>query len=146
MSGGSYRSPNPQPTTHNPHPRTPYNAPMNFVWFGVIGLAAGMLAGVFGVGGGIIMVPAMVLLLGFSQHKAQGTSLAVLSMPVVAAAAYTYWKQSNVDILGAVVMGACLVVGGILGSKFAVGLDPVIMRKSFAVFMVCVAVYMFFKP
>ncbi len=118
---------------------------MDYVWFGLIGAFAGMLAGLFGVGGGIIMVPAMVLALGYPQHKAQGTSLAVLSLPVVALAAYQYYKQGNVEIVGSLVMGAFLVAGGFVGSRLALGLDPILMRKAFAVFLAAVAVYMFFK-
>ena len=112
----------------------------------IIGLIAGMLSGFLGVGGGVVMVPLMLILLGFNQHEAQGTSLAVLAVPVTFIAAYTYhvsgsplnWKYAGVIAL-------FFIVGGFLGSKFAVSVPQNILKKIFAFILLVVAVKMFFS-
>lgn len=111
----------------------------------LIGLAAGVSGGLFGIGGGLIIVPALVLFLGMTQHKAQGTSLAVLLAPVGLFGVLNYAKESNVDWkIGAWIAGAFLI-GALGGSKLALNLDQDVMRKSFAVFLIVVGCYLLFK-
>lgn len=103
-----------------------------------IGLAAGILSGLVGVGGGIVMVP-LLLWIGLSQHEAQGTSLAVLSIPVTAIAALNYYKQGYVDWKYALIIAVFFVVGAFLGSKIAVSIDQKILKKIFGVILLLVA-------
>lgn len=104
----------------------------------LIGLAAGMLSGLVGVGGGIIMVPALVFFMNYTQHQAQGTSLAVLTLPVVILASITYYYQCQKDgtpidlkVVGLLCSG--FVVGAFLGGKIAIVIDQNLMKKIFAV-------------
>lgn len=87
--------------------------------FIVIGLVGGGAAGLFGIGGGIIIVPALVYWAGFSQHAATGTTLAVLLPPIGLAAAYEYYRHGNVDIRAALILAASMFVGSWLGAVFA---------------------------
>lgn len=111
----------------------------------VIGLLAGILSGFMGVGGGVIMIPLMILLLGYSQHEAQGTSLAVLAIPVTFLAAYNYYSAGHVNWKFAVVMALAFVVGGYLGSKFAISLDQSVLKKIFGVVLLIAAIKLFFE-
>jgi uncharacterized membrane protein YfcA len=105
----------------------------------VIGLLAGMLSGLVGVGGGIIMVPLLVLLLGFSQHQAQGTSLTVLLVPVTAVAVFNYYKEGYVNWKYAMVIAIFFVVGSYFGSKLAVDLDQKMLKKIFGIVLLFIA-------
>lgn len=109
-----------------------------------IGLVAGGMSGLVGIGGGIIMVPAMVLLLGMSQHQAQGTSLAVMIPPIGLLAAMQYYKEGHIDLRFAAVIALGFLVGGFVGGKFAVDLPEAVLRKIFAVVLLTIAVKMFF--
>lgn len=112
----------------------------------IIGLLSGLLSGFLGVGGGVIMVPLMLILLGFNQHEAQGTSLAVLAVPVTFIAAYTYHVSgSPLNWRYAGVIALFFIVGGFLGSKFAVSVPQNILKKIFAFILLVVAVKMFFS-
>lgn len=104
----------------------------------IIGLLAGMLSGLVGVGGGIVMVPLLVLFLGFSQHQAQGTSLAVLVIPVTGLAVFNYYKQGYINWKYALVIALFFVVGGYFGSKFAVGIDQKMLKKIFSILLIVV--------
>lgn len=104
----------------------------------LIGLLAGILSGMVGIGGGIIMVP-LLLLLGLSQHQAQGTSLAVLSVPVTLLAAINYYKSGYVDWKNAAIIAVFFVIGGYIGSKFAIQIDQKIVKKIFGVVLLLVA-------
>ena len=97
----------------------------------LIGILAGILSRLVGVGGGVIMVPLLVLLLGFNQHQAQGTSLAVLVVPVTAVAVYTYHKEGFIDWRYVGIIAIFFVIGGYFGSKIAVGLDQKMLKKVF---------------
>jgi uncharacterized protein len=110
----------------------------------LIGIIAGGLSGLIGIGGGVIMVPALVMILGFTQHQAQGTSLAVLCIPVAIAAAMHYYNEGHIDlkIVGLIAVG--FVVGGYLGGKFAVDLPQDTLRKLFAVILLLLSLRMFF--
>lgn len=110
-----------------------------------IGLAAGVLSGLIGIGGGIIMVPLLIYFFGFGQHEAQGTSLAVLAIPVTAIAAYNYYKEGYLDWRYASIIAVCFIVGGYIGSKFAVTIDQKILKKVFAVILLLLAGKMLFS-
>lgn len=105
----------------------------------LIGILAGILSGLVGVGGGVIMVPLLVLLLGFSQHQAQGTSLAVLVVPVTAVAVYSYYKEGYIDWRYAAIIAVFFVIGGYFGSKIAIGLDQRMLKKIFGVILILIA-------
>jgi uncharacterized protein len=109
-----------------------------------IGVLAGSLSGLVGIGGGIIMVPAMVLLLGMTQHQAQGTSLAIMIPPIGLLAAMHYYKQGHIDLKVAAVIAVGFIAGGYLGGKLAVDISETMLRKIFALVLVGVAVKMFF--
>ena len=101
----------------------------------LIGLFAGMLSGLIGVGGGIIVVPALVFFLGFSQHEAQGTSLGLLLLPVGILAVANYYKQGYIDVKVVAIMCLAFVVGGWLGSKISLALPQDVVKKIFAVIL-----------
>ena len=112
----------------------------------LIGLLAGILSGFMGVGGGVIMIPLMILLLGYNQHEAQGMSLAVLAVPVTFIAAYNYHSSGHtLDWKYALVIALFFVVGGYFGSKFAVMLNQNVLKKIFALILVVAAVKLFFS-
>ena len=113
----------------------------------VIGLLGGMLSGMFGIGGGVIMVPLMVFLLSFTQHQAQGTSLAVLSFHVAFVAAYNYYKSGEnvVDWKFAIIIAASFIVGGYLGSKLAITINQATLKKLFSLLLLVAAVKLFFS-
>jgi uncharacterized membrane protein YfcA len=105
----------------------------------LIGILAGVLSGLVGVGGGIIMVPLLVMFFSFNQHQAQGTSLAVLAVPVTAVAVFNYYKEGQLNLKYAAIIAVFFVVGSIVGSKFALTLDQKVLKKIFAVVLVLVA-------
>ena len=110
----------------------------------VIGLAAGVLSSMVGIGGGILIVPCLVLFLGLSQHTAQGTTLAMLSFPVSLAAALTYSKKGMVDWKIALVLCAGFVIGGYFGSRVAVQIPALQIKRFFAVILILVAIKFLF--
>src|SRR5687768_8479044 len=95
-----------------------------------IGLAAGMLAGLLGVGGGIVMVPAMVLFIGFDQHVAQGTSLLVI-IPAAALGSFTHHRHGRLALRDAAALAAGGVLGALLGSVIALSLDEELLQRLF---------------
>ena len=101
----------------------------------LVGLAAGTLSGLVGVGGGIIIVPALVFFLGFSQHEAQGTSLGLLLLPVGILAVINYYNKGYIDLKVVAIMCAAFVVGGWLGSKLALSISQEVVKKIFAVIL-----------
>ncbi len=103
-----------------------------------IGLLAGLLSGLIGIGGGIIMIP-LLLLLGMTQHQSQGTSLAVLSVPVTALAAFNYYKEGYVEWRYAAVIAVFFVIGGYIGSRLAIQIDEKILKKIFGVILLVIA-------
>ncbi|MEZ4875789.1 MAG: sulfite exporter TauE/SafE family protein [Flavobacteriaceae bacterium] len=111
-----------------------------------IGILAGIFSGFMGVGGGVVMIPLMMLFLGYDQHQAQGMSLAVLAVPVTLVAAYTYHTSGYpINWKYALTIAACFVVGGFLGSKLAVRIDQALLKKIFAFVLVIAAVKLFFS-
>ena len=111
----------------------------------IIGLAAGVLSGLVGVGGGIIMVPLFVLFLGLTQHNAQGLSLAVMLPPVTFLAVYNYHKAGGgTDWKVALIVSILFIIGGFLGSKIALQIDQRMLKKIFGVLMLIVAIKLIF--
>ena len=106
----------------------------------LIGLFAGILSGFVGVGGGIIIVPALVFFLGLTQHQAQGTSLFVLSMPVVIFAVINYWKTDNVNWKFGLIVASTFVVGAYFGSKLSLKLSPGIVKLVFGILLAYVSI------
>jgi uncharacterized protein len=106
----------------------------------LIGLAAGVLSGLIGVGGGIILVPALVYFLGYTQHQAQGTSLGVLMFPVTILAFMTYYRDSLVtgqpiELKVLLIIAAGFVLGGLLGGAISIKIDQATLRKIFALIL-----------
>ncbi len=106
------------------------------------GLMAGMLGGFIGVGGGIIIVPAMIFFLGMTQFQAQGTSLAMMLPPIGILAVWNYYKAEAVDFKAAMILAVAFIIGGYLGSKLSLRLDPDKVKFGFGVFMMLVAIKM----
>jgi uncharacterized protein len=115
----------------------------NFLFIG-IGFAAGVLAGMFGIGGGIVIVPALILLARLSPQMATGTSLAALLLPVGALGAWAYYKEGTVQILPALWIGLGLFFGAYLGAKIALQMSPLLLQRAFSIFLALVAVKMWF--
>jgi len=108
----------------------------------LLGLVAGILSGLIGIGGGIIIVPALVFIFGLSQHQAQGTTLALMVPPIGILAAWTYYQKGFVDLRIAALVCAGFVVGGLLGAKLATNLSNVILEKIFGVALLLIALKM----
>lgn len=110
-----------------------------------IGLLAGMLSGMIGVGGGIIIVPALVYLLGFNQHMAQGTSLALMLPPIGILAAMNYYKAGELNIKYAMIIAVAFIVGGYFGSRISIELiSETAMKKIFGVVLLFTAIKLVF--
>ena len=110
----------------------------------IIGLFTGVLGGLVGVGGGIILVPALVFFLGFSQMDAQGTSLALIMFPVGILGVIQYYKQGHVDFKIVILLAIGFVLGSFLGSKISLNINQQIVRKIFACLMIFIAIKMLF--
>lgn len=122
---------------------TPIN--MSTILFLVcIGLLAGFLSGILGIGGGIVMVP-LLLVIGFTQHQAQGISLAAMLPPVTLLAVLQYSKEGYVDWKIALVISATFIIGGFFGSKLAVVISEQLLKRIFGVLMLIIALKMIFS-
>ena len=110
----------------------------------IIGLAAGFLGGMVGLGGGIILIPALVLFLSMDQRTAQGTTVAVMLPPIGLFAAFNYYRAGYVNIKYALVIAFVFMVGGYLGSKVALNVPVQILKKIFALLLVIIAARMIF--
>lgn len=108
----------------------------------LIGVSAGLLSGFIGIGGGLLIVPALMYFTGLSQMAAQGTSLALMLPPIGALAVMNYWKAGEVDIRAAAVMVVAFMIGGHFGSRVALAMDPLKVRLAFGTVMLFVAVRM----
>ena len=117
---------------------------MNYLLFVAIGLVAGVLAGMFGIGGGIVIVPALILLARYAPQMATGTSLAIFLFPVGLLGAYQYYKEGNVRVIPAVILALGVLLGSPVGAKIAQAMSPLLLRRSFAVFLVLVATRLWF--
>lgn len=112
--------------------------------FVLLGLVAGGFSGLIGVGGGVIIVPALVFLFGLSQHAAQGTTLALLVPPIGLLAAWTYYQEGYVDIHIAALICIGFLAGGLLGAKFANHLSNLALERVFGVAMLLISLKMIF--
>ena len=118
--------------------------PMSLIYL-AIGLAAGLLSGLFGIGGGILIVPALLLVGRMQPATATGTSLGALLLPVGALGAWQYYKNGHVHIRASLLIALGLLVGAFFGARFAQGLDPATARRAFAVFLLLVSVKVWFS-
>lgn len=111
----------------------------------VIGVLAGILSGMIGVGGGIIIVPALVYFLGMSQHGAQGTSLALMLPPIGILAAINYYKAGELNVKYAIIIAIAFIIGGYLGSKLSLTyISEAMMKKVFGIIMLIAAIKLVF--
>lgn len=108
----------------------------------LIGLAAGVLSGLVGVGGGIIVVPALVFFLGFSQQQAQGTSLGLLLLPIGILAVINYYNKGYIDVRIIGIMAIAFIIGGWFGSKLAISISETAVKRIFAVVLFYTAIKM----
>ncbi len=111
----------------------------------IIGILSGILAGVFGVGGAIIVIPALVFILGLSQHEAQGTSLAFMLPPVGILATWNYWKAGHVNWKIALVLSLTFVIGAYFGSQISVNISDKLLRRIFGILILFMAIKMIFS-
>lgn len=114
----------------------------------IIGITAGLLGGMLGLGGAIIIIPALVIFLGYSQQMAQGTALVMMVLPVGALAAFQYYQKGFVDVKASLIMATFFFVGGYFGAKFTTQIPQEILKKAFASMLVVIAIKMWFfdKP
>jgi uncharacterized membrane protein YfcA len=117
---------------------------INILLYILLGLIAGILSGLIGIGGGVIIVPALVFLFGLTQQQAQGTTLALLVPPIGILAAWTYYRQGYVDIKIAAFICAGFFFGSLFGAKIATGLPNVVLEKIFGVALLLIAIKMIF--
>lgn len=110
----------------------------------LLGLIAGIISGFVGIGGGVIIVPALILIFGFTQQQAQGTTLALLVPPIGFLAAYTYFKHDLVDLKVAVFICIGFFIGGLIGSKISVNISNEVLQKIFGVVIIIIGGYMLF--
>jgi uncharacterized membrane protein YfcA len=112
------------------------------IGFLALGLFAGIISGLIGIGGGIVIVPTLVFLFHFSQHRAQGTTLALLVPPIGILAAWAYYRQGYVDLKVAALICAGFVIGGLLGARVAISLSNAMLEKVFGVALLLIALKM----
>ena len=111
-----------------------------FIILIIIGLLAGILSGLVGVGGGILMIPLLIIFLGLTQHQAQGTALFAMLPPIGVLAAINYYKEGFVKWEYAIVIAFTFIIGGYLGSKLSLSLPPQMVRRIFGVIMLLGAI------
>lgn len=116
----------------------------NEMLFIILGLVAGFFSGIIGLGGGIIIVPALVFIFGLTQQQAQGTTLALMVPPIGILAAYAYYQNGYVDLKIAALIGIGFVLGGWFGAKIAIQLPREVLQKIFAVVLFVISIKMFF--
>lgn len=110
-----------------------------------VGLTAGVLSGLFGIGGGVVIVAALVAFAKFPIHLATGTSLAALLLPVGLLGAREYWRNGHVDPRAAAILAGGILVGAWVGARWAQTLHPVALQRAFAIFLVVIAARLWFK-
>ena len=109
-----------------------------------LGLVAGILSGMVGIGGGIIIVPALVYFIGFSQHSAQGTVLFMFLFPIGILGVYNYYQAGYVDWKTAAIMGMTFLVGSYIGSKVSISIDQTMMKRIFGGIILLISLKMLF--
>ncbi|MFZ0037484.1 MAG: sulfite exporter TauE/SafE family protein [Candidatus Acidiferrales bacterium] len=113
---------------------------MHWAFVVALGFAVGILVGVMGIGGGIIVVPALVHLFGMDQHLAQGTSLFIILPPLGLGALSVYWKKREVDLRAGIICALGMLAGGYLGGRIAVGMDSSRLGSAFGLFLMFAAI------
>lgn len=108
----------------------------------LIGLFAGAFSGMIGLGGGLVIIPALIYLLGMNQYMAQGTSLAIMLPPIGLMAAFNYYKAGALNLKYAMIIAVAFFIGGYFGSKWALTIPEAVLRKIFAVTLIIVAIRM----
>jgi hypothetical protein len=108
----------------------------------LIGLVAGFISGLIGIGGGVFIVPALVMLLGYSQKAAQGTSLGILLLPVGIIAVYKYYQHGYLNPGSVLVMAGAFLVGSLLGSQLAMSWSDQLVKKAFAIILLIISLKM----
>ncbi|MGD0590074.1 MAG: sulfite exporter TauE/SafE family protein [Bacteroidota bacterium] len=116
----------------------------NIIAYLLLGLAAGILSGLVGIGGGILIVPALVFLFGFSQQQAQGTTLALLVPPIGILAAWTYYQHGFVNLQAALFIATGFIAGSFYGARFVTGIPNSTLEKIFGAFLVLIGLKMIF--
>lgn len=111
----------------------------------LIGFTAGAFSGMIGIGGGIIMIPALVYLLKLDQHSAQGTSIAVMLPPIGIFAAYNYYKDGHVDIYYSLIIALAFMAGGYFGSLWVLKMSSSLLKKIFSTVLILIALKMLFS-
>jgi hypothetical protein len=109
-----------------------------------IGIVGGFISGLFGVGGGIVIVPALIYWAGFTQHRATGTSLAVLLLPIGLAATAQYYRYGNVDLRAAAILATTMLVSSWFGAVLANRISGPHLRLAFGIFVVVVGIYLIY--
>ena len=109
-----------------------------------LGLLAGTCSGLFGIGGAVIIIPVLVLTSGFTQHQAQGTTLALMIPPIGILAAMRYYHDGNVNIKAAIFICVGFIIGGLLGAKLASPISELVLRRLFAGLLIIVSLKMLF--
>lgn len=117
---------------------------MKEILYLILGLTAGTLSGVFGIGGGTILIPALVFLAGLTQHEAQGTTLAIMLLPIGLFAVMKYYQSGHVQLYIAMFICLGFLIGGFFGATIAEWLPNIILRKAFGVFLMIVSLYTIF--
>ena len=113
---------------------------IDILYYILLGLVAGTISGLLGIGGAVIIIPALVFLFGLSQHQAQGTTLALMVPPIGLLAAWTYYKQGFVDLKLAAFVCLGFFIGGFLGSKFAISVPSAILSRAFGGMLLLIAI------
>lgn len=119
---------------------------MVLVGYILLGIVAGLLSGLVGIGGGIIIIPALVFLFGLTQQQAQGTTLALLVPPIGFLAAFTYYKQGHVDLKIAAFICIGFLLGTLPGAKLANVINSELLRRAFGIFLLMISAKMIFFP
>jgi len=114
------------------------------MWYLALGLAAGIFSGFLGLGGGAVVVPALVYLFGFTQHQAQGTTLAMMVPPIGLLAAMKYYSQGNVKVSIAAWMCAGFFIGGLIGAQLVHKIPDPVLKRCFGSFLLLVSLKMIF--
>jgi uncharacterized protein len=114
----------------------------NFLLYILLGLSAGILSGIVGIGGGVLIVPALVFLFGFSQQQAQGTTLALLVPPIGILAAWTYYQHGFVNIKVAAIIAVGFILGSLVGARYAVGISNTMLERIFGVTIILIGLKM----
>lgn len=118
---------------------------MQIASLALLGAVVGIISGFLGIGGAVIIIPALVYFFGFNQLTAQGTSLAMLLPPIGLLAAWRYWHAGHVNIKAAVILAVSFFIFSLLGAQFAVQIPQLLMKRLFAVSLMAIGILMFFE-